>query len=380
MISRREALQVAGTTSILAALGLPAGCASSESAAAAWRRPGQGAKDVRRWALAHAILAPNPHNKQPWLVRLTAGDVVELYVDPSRLLPKTDPFDRQITIGCGAFLELLEMAAAEAGYRVSTSPWPEGQPEPRLDHRPFARVAFRRDAAMPKDPLFAYVLRRRTNRLEYDVSRPVAAAALAHLADAERPGVRVGATAVAHDLARLRPIVRRGYLVECDAPAPYRENIDAMRIGAAEIDRHRDGISLSGTAVELGALTGVLSRKAFLQTGSTAASEFRKSCEPWVRSSMAFAWLTTQTNTRHAQIEAGRAYLRLNLLATALGLAMQPWSQCLQEYPEMRPVLGAVHHALGVAAPARIQMLVRLGYAGSVPPAPRRGLDPLILA
>jgi hypothetical protein len=53
---------------------------------------------------------------------------------------------------------------------------------------------------------------------------------------------------------------------------------------------------------------------------------------------------------------------------------MQPWSQCLQEYPEMRPTLDAVHRALGVEPPGRVQMLVRLGHADALPPAPRRGL------
>jgi hypothetical protein len=95
---------------------------------------------------------------------------------------------------------------------------------------------------------------------------------------------------------------------------------------------------------------------------------------------MAFAWLITPANDRVAQIEAGRAYLRLNLLATRAGLALQPWSQGLQEYPAMQGTLTAIHRALGVAPPARVQMLVRLGYSDAVPPAPRRGLAAHLVA
>lgn len=380
MADRRDALKLLAAMPVGMMIGLPAGCAPGIDPAAAWRQPGRGETDVRRWALAHAILAPNPHNKQPWLVQLAGADTILLRPDLSRLLPETDPFDRQIVVGCGAFLELLAMAAAERGFRADIDLWPEGEPQPRLDGRPVARVRLVRDPIAAKHPLFAQVGARRTNRLEYDGARPVADAALAALAPAARPGVAVGATVDPARLAALRSIVRRGYRVEGEAPGPYRENVEAMRIGAAEIAQHRDGINLEGPVIELGRATGLVSREAFLRPGSFAAGEFARSGEPWVRSSMAFAWLTTPGNSRRDQIEAGRAYLHLNLLATRSGLAMQPWSQCLQEYPEMRTLLREVHEALGAAPPARVQMLVRLGYADAIPPAPRRGLAEHIVA
>ena len=46
-------------------------------AVAAWRGP-DGAADLRRWALGHAILAPNSHNRQPWLVDLREPDAIVL--------------------------------------------------------------------------------------------------------------------------------------------------------------------------------------------------------------------------------------------------------------------------------------------------------------
>ena len=41
-----------------------------------------------------------------------------LFCDLDRRLPVTDPQDRQITIGLGAFLELMRMAAAQDGLRA----------------------------------------------------------------------------------------------------------------------------------------------------------------------------------------------------------------------------------------------------------------------
>jgi hypothetical protein len=379
-MDRRDTLRLFAALPVAAVLGLPAGCAPGTDPAAAWRNPGAGETDVRRWALAHAILAPNPHNKQPWLVQLVGDDEILLRVDLTRLLPATDPFDRQIVIGCGAFLDLLAMAAAARGHRAEIDLWPDGEPQPRLDGRVVARIRLVADATVRPDPLFAQALARRTNRTTYDTGRPVTPGALAPLAAAARPGVGVAATATAADLARLRPLVAEGYRIEATTPAPYRENVEAMRIGAAEIAAHRDGISLGGPLMEAGRLTGVVTRDAFLEPDSIARGAFERGGDGWVESSMAFAWLITPANDRVAQIEAGRAYLRLNLLATRAGLALQPWSQGLQEYPAMQGTLTAIHRALGVAPPARVQMLVRLGYSDAVPPAPRRGLAAHLVA
>ena len=53
---------------------------------------------------------------------------IHLLCDGERLLPETDPFGRQILIGCGAFLELAVIAAAQRGLAVQVDLFPEGPP------------------------------------------------------------------------------------------------------------------------------------------------------------------------------------------------------------------------------------------------------------
>ncbi|MFN9847684.1 MAG: twin-arginine translocation pathway signal protein, partial [Alphaproteobacteria bacterium] len=100
MTTRRNVLELLAAGSAAGAL---SGCASAGDVdpsagdvdpIAAWRNPGAGEKDPRRWVLAHAILAPNPHNRQPWLVDLAGTDEIVFYADTSRLLPATDPPNR----------------------------------------------------------------------------------------------------------------------------------------------------------------------------------------------------------------------------------------------------------------------------------------------
>jgi hypothetical protein len=75
-------------------------------------------------------------------------------------------------------------------------------------------------------------------------------------------------------------------------------------------------------------------------------------------------------------VAAGRAYLRLHLKATELGLQMHPLSQAPQEFAEMKPYYDQMHQLL-LGRPATqevVQMLCRVGYCADQPHTPRREL------
>ena len=151
MTTRRGVLKLVGGGCVLAAGGIGAFVAANEpsrSARAPWREAGQ-ETEFRRSALSYAILAPNPHNRQPWLVRLDGDDALTLYCNLDRRLPATDPHDRQIVIGHGTFLELLALAAAEDGYGTEITSFPDGEDMTTLDTRPVASVKFIAEAGEP---------------------------------------------------------------------------------------------------------------------------------------------------------------------------------------------------------------------------------------
>ena len=94
----------------------------------------------------------------------------------------------------------------------------------------------------------------------------------------------------------------------------------------------------------------------------------------------AFYWLVTEGNDRVTQVNAGRAWVRAQLAATAQGLSMQPISQALQEYPEVAVPYREIHELVGAPAPRfTVQMWARLGHAPAIEPSPRRGRDAHIL-
>jgi hypothetical protein len=375
MPDRRKVLKLIGGGTVVAAAVSVSGCTgtsgTSEVAREPWRRAGK-YDDYRKRALSHALLAPNPHNRQPWLVRLDGDDALTLFVDLGRRLPATDPFDRQITIGCGAFLELLSIAALEDGYRAEISGFPEGEDLKTLDRRPVATVRFAKDAGS-RDPLFAQILQRRSNKEVYE-PRDVANEALEALAAAGRlPGQTSSTTGNTPLAARLRELTWRAHVKEVTTPVANQESVDLMRIGAAEVAANPDGIQLEGPMIEFGRRVGIVSREALANPSSTAFKQGLALYEKMANSARAFGWIVNRNVSRTDQIDAGRAYVRMNLKATELGLAVHPWSQSLQEYAEMRELHQEVHELIGQRE--TVQMLYRIGHAEKIGPTPRRGLE-----
>lgn len=72
-----------------------------------------------------------------------------------------------------------------------------------------------------------------------------------------------------------------------------------------------------------------------------------------------------------------RAYERLNLTATALGVAMHPMSQVLQEYSDMFDLQKRFLDYLGIPEGHTVRMLLRLGVANPVEHSPRRSVKDL---
>lgn len=384
-MQRRKFIRLVGGGTIAAAATTGAAAWSlrsdyPEQAVEAWRGPGAEA-DPRRRAVAYAITAPNPHNLQPWKVDLREPGVITLHNDPRRVLPETDPYGRQILIGHGAFLELLVIALAQQGVGAEVSLWPRGELPADLkqwDGRPIARV--RLTPGGSADPLFAHILRRHTPKVDFDMGRPVAPALVEELVAAGRSAVvRAEGTVDAARLPALRALCWESARVELLTPATVMESIRLTRVGPDEILRHRDGITLNSPMPRIAAALGMFDRSQPPAARSPAYEQMMGRFRGHSDSAMGFVWLATAGNRRSEQVEAGRAYVRLQLKATELGVGVHPMSQALQEFSEMRPHYEEAHRLLlGAGAPGdasapTVQMFCRIGYAPSaVPATPRR--------
>jgi hypothetical protein len=397
-MQRRKFIRLVGggtiTAATLATTATLSGCASSafpSAAVEAWQGPGD-EEDPRRRALAYAITAPNPHNLQPWLVDLRQPSTIILKTDPQRVLAETDPFGRQILIGHGAFIELLVMALAKQGLESQVSLWPQGELPTDLkawDARPVAQIVISKpSASTAPDALFDHILKRHTPKSDYDITRPVSPATLKALTDSHKTAsVAVGGTVDTTQLALMRDLCWQSAQVELLTPRTYLESSKLLRIGPDEILKNRDGISINSAFVRFADAVGMVDRTAPLTQGSPAYKTAMGRFEGHSRSAMGFIWLTTAGNSRAAQIETGRAYVRIQLKAAELGVGVHPMSQALQEFAEMKPHYEKVHQLIvgkpapSTAADTTVQMFCRLGYTASPAPAtPRRSLARFVQA
>ena len=376
-LSRRKTLALIGGGTIFAASSA-AGFAVTrmpDDAVAPWAAAG-GYEDPRLRALSYAILAPNPHNRQPWKVDVSVPGEVALYVDTDRLLPHTDPFSRQIVIGLGCFLEVMRMAALQDGFAVETDLFPDGSDLERLDSRPVALCRFAETGAAP-DPLFQYVPTRRSLKEPFDETRPVDPAALTRVLDAAQ-ATQVDGSLDPEDIGALRELSHEALRIEIETPHTYKESVDLFRIGRREVNANPDGIDFSGPMFEAMALTGTFTREAALNRESMAYTEGLKAVFANTDTAMGHLWQVTATNTREDQIAAGRDWVRLNLATTAEGLGIQPLSQALQEYPEMAALYVQIHERLAPGG-GTVQMFARIGYGPEVGASPRWALEEKIV-
>jgi hypothetical protein len=379
-MNRRKFLRIAGSAGVIfAATGAGIGAfvttRNPEAAQLPWAKAGSHYADPMRSALSYAILAPNPHNRQPWVVDLQSSTEAVLTCDLQRLLPATDPFNRQIIIGLGCFLELFAQAASHNGYRAQIVLFPEGEPGDQLTAMPVAKLKLIEDPQILPDPLFAHALHRRTNRNRYDTARSLSQGDLTKITSVTEPSVSSVGVVQGPQLQDLRDLTREALRDELLDPKAYQESIELMRIGRAEIEANPDGISLGGAFLETLSFVGVLNRKELADPDSSAFQFGLDMADDQALSSMGFVWINTMGNSRHEQISAGRNYLRIALRVTGLGLSMQPMSQALQEYTAMQPHYQKVHSMLAKNPGERVQMLARLGYADMTAPSPRWALS-----
>ncbi|TNE58101.1 MAG: twin-arginine translocation pathway signal protein [Alphaproteobacteria bacterium] len=376
MTSRRGFLRIVGSSAVVLAASGTWFAMSREpkEALAPWALAGEGYADPRLFAFSYGILAPNPHNRQPWMVDLIGDKEAVLYCDPERLLPETDPFNRQITVGLGCFLELTRLAALERGFDMKMVTFPEGAPESHLDGRPIAHLSFE-EGGQERDPLFKEVLSRRSNKEPYDTARPVSPQTLSQLLTEAGLTLQASGTVDTAEVEALRQLAWEAFLIEMNTPRTLQESIDLMRFGKAQINANPDGIDLGGPMLEAMARTGLLTEETMADPQSTAFKTGNDMNGKLIASAMGHVWLITPDNSRLNQLEAGANWLRLNLKATELGLAIHPLSQALQEYPEMTELYEAIHQRFGATDGKTVQMFGRIGYGKEVAPKPRWKLE-----
>lgn len=316
--------------------------------------PAQGAEQAERlaWYAAVARWAPSKHNSQPWrfVVRRSS---LELWTDPERVLPQSDPDRREMVLSCGVALHLVTVAAHALGIEVVATVLPDG------DGDLLARVVeVGRHVPTSDDlALLELVPHRRTDRGPLDGEALDAGVSFLLQSEAAGQGATLRLVMTPGDratLARLvehadRLLVRRGE-VDHELAGWLREPDDP---------RH-DGVPTTHTRGAAASYRAEFVQRDFSGPGARPALDRAGVDRPLL------GVLCTTGDGERDWITAGMALGAVLLRAAAHGANSSYLNQPLEE-PMIRP---QVRDQLRLAGPA--QVVLRLGVGGAVPPTPRR--------
>jgi nitroreductase len=299
-----------------------------------------------------AVLAPSSHNTQPWWFR-AGGHAVELHADRTRALPVNDPFDRELTISCGAALTNLVVAARARGLEPDVGVLPEPD-DPDL----LARIVLRPGADADDQELAAAIPARHTYRGPFADEPP--AETLTGMAAACQPlGVALSVVAGVADRDALARLVAAGDREQFADPSWRREL-------AAWMHPRRRGDGLAVPPV-VGALTRLV--VSHVDVGARTAGQD----EGLTREAPALAVLATDGDDPRDWLQAGQALQRALLVAAAAGV-QAGWSNQPCQVASLRPRL---REALRIHG--HPQVVLRLGRQPTPPrPAPRRPVEEVL--
>ncbi len=300
-----------------------------------------------RFLVRYAILAPSTHNSQPWEFSVEDGTVY-VYADESRWLDVADSDKRELYFSIGCAIENLVVAAAHFGFETSVEYTPHEMPDA------VASVVFWQDEDATTNR-FDAITERRTNHNVYHDQ-----------------------TVTDEVLARLRDCVPKDdidlLLIDDDATdviAIFQTQADRRQFDDPAYRREL-GRWIGSEALGETWLTARIGQLAVthLDLGQHEAKKNSR----LIRSAPILGLLTTPSNERTLQLEAGRVFERLSLTATNLGLAVHPMNQILQ-IPDLKRELADLLNVTD----RTLQLLFRLGYAPpEEAPRPRRPLEDVL--
>jgi nitroreductase len=321
------------------------------------------ASDQLEFLLGYAILAPSPHNTQPWLFRVNAKDV-ELFADSDRALPVADPNGRELVISGGAALFNLRVAAEHFGrtYHLELEPAPENADL-------LARFQLDLHAETPSEHLLLFdaIPRRRTCRHAFETT-PIPEELLEAWSDAAaRHGAWLRLVTEASARLDLAELIAAGARRQW---ADKRFRAELARWSRLKPHECEDGYPI--TALGVNSMLS-FAGPSLVRTFNLGKSQANTDREIALHSPV-LAILGTDGDDVRSWLDAGQAMENIFLIAAAEGLQTSYLNQPF-EVPDLREQLAEM-----IGNPGYPQVLIRLGVGPEVPPTPRRPVKKLLVA
>lgn len=315
------------------------------------------------YALQYAVLAPSSHNSQPWHF-IVDNECITLCADRMRALPVVDPFDRELTISCGAALFNLRTALNHCGltYRITLFP-------SEMDPDMLACVSVSDRGFLDESliPLFSAIPERATVRKPFSKTLVAESMKRSLIEAGEMEGARVVCIDDTARRTRIADLIAEADALQFSDPCFRRELACWIHP-----KRSNDGMpaDTAGVAALLNLAVPVAAsaiRTFDVGEGMVAMHEKLLAGSPLL------LVLATDSDDREAWLAAGQALQRVLLSATAFGLSASYLNQPIEIAP-LRERLRKI-----ADLDASPQLLLRIGYGPKIiERAPRRPLSDVL--
>lgn len=343
--------------------------------------------DPRIKLAAHGLLAANGHNMQPWNIKLDADkNVFYLFADSERLTKEVDPYARQTMVTQGTFLEYVRVAGEKLGYKTDITLFPDGEYdeqnlEESMKTKPVAKITITKTE--PKSSsLYDYMFLPDTNRGAYSKKELTPEEIKQLYAIITNSDITLKIFQDETNNKNLGKYALEGAKIESGIHRINQESANVFRVNEYQKNKYRYGFSVEGqgtTAIIKHVMQGLITLFPSINNEKSSADLYVKSTQTGVDNTPAYAMIITKDNSRTEQVKSGMLYSKLILTAHALGLVMQPPSQVLEEYPEMREQYTKIHKDYAPKG-GTIQMFFRIGHpTRKFPQSMRRDVMDLIM-
>ena len=325
--------------------------------------------------VAAGTLAANPHNIQPWSF-VVDRSTIDLYADPGRIMPVNDSDGRERIAGYGCAIHNIVLAARSEGRDAEVTPWPDGDP----DHIARIEIAAGAPATEREQELAQAISTRHSNRGPY-AARAVGQDVLDSLVDDAPDGAELVWITEPAALSELADLYVEATQAIVDDEEMSIEAFSWFRNDRAEIDRHRDGLTLDcqgldGFTLFMAKLLPAQSRR------SGDAFWVKAARTTHTATARAYGIVRVEdTDDPRARLAGGRLLQHAHLAATAAGIGLQHMNQVTERIardaalgnPDRFSARWA--HATGIPAGQSL-LAFRVGYPErAANPSPRRDLS-----
>ena len=313
--------------------------------------------DRLAWYAAVARWAPSKHNTQPWRFVVATGGL-ELWADPMRVLPQTDPHRRELVISCGAVVELACVAARAAGREPHVTRLPDGSGSllARIDELG-PHAATETDAA-----LLAAVASRRTDRGPLDATALPPSLPFRLQSEAASTGASLRLVSRPGDRATMARLVERADRLLVQRGVVDRELEPWLRLPD---DRRPDGVLVDHTRGAAASARAEFVQRDFSAAHSRPAQDRPGPDRPLV------AVLCTPDDEVRSWLVVGEALGRVLLHAAAAGASASYLNQPVEDAAIRAELRGQLD------LPGIPQLVLRIGIGGHVTPTARRDPEDL---